>query len=206
MIHYISKPKNLLEKDLLDQMFIERAEAFKVRRDWSVTVQDGREYDQFDDMDPLYVVVSSDAGKLQASMRILPTSGPHMLSDVFPEVMGEGEFVRNPLVWELSRLSVVKSNAMISHHGVNLSTYQLLDACFQVAYDSGISHLIGVYDVFVQRILRRAGYKFDQIGPVVRYDRGLKTIAGLADVEENMQSVLSRQGVPTSTPSMRFQR
>jgi N-acyl-L-homoserine lactone synthetase len=194
MIHYITKPKNELESSLLEQMFRQRAEAFLERREWSVEVKDGREYDQFDDMDPLYVIVATDAGELQASIRLLPTAGPHMLADVFPEVMGEGEFVRNPLVWELSRFSVVKSDVTISKNGVNLVTYQLLDAAFDIAYKSGISHLVSVYDVFVQRILRRAGYAFEQLGPVVQYDRGLKTIAGMANVEENMISVQSRQG------------
>ena len=75
--------------DLFDQMYQLRARQFGLRRGWRVEVKDGRERDRFDDLNPLYICVASEEGKLLASLRLLPTTGPHMLSDVFPEVMGE---------------------------------------------------------------------------------------------------------------------
>lgn len=88
---------------LVDQMHVLRARQFFDRRGWNVEVRGGRETDGFDLLDPIYILVASEAGRLLASLRILPTSGPHMLADVFPEVMGGQDPIRSPSVWESSR-------------------------------------------------------------------------------------------------------
>ncbi len=188
MLHVVTTPKNALEESLVDQMFTMRATAFHDRRKWRVEVENGREIDAFDKVDPTYVMVSNGSGELLASIRILPSTGPHMLADVFPEVMGENEVVRHPLIWELSRFNVAKKDATVfSPEGVNLATIELLDGVFKHAREAGMSHLISVYDVFVERILKRGGYNFERMGPVVRYDKGLKTLAGMAEVDENIR-------------------
>ena len=70
--------------DIFEQMYRLRAEQFSLRRGWRVDVQDGPEKDRFDDLNPLYICVLGNNQNLLASLRLLPTTGPHMLSDVFP--------------------------------------------------------------------------------------------------------------------------
>jgi N-acyl-L-homoserine lactone synthetase len=85
------------QSDVFHQMYELRARQFAERRGWRVVVEDGLEKDRFDDMNPLYICVITDDRRLLASLRLLPTTGPHMLSDVFPEVMGDAGIIRHPL-------------------------------------------------------------------------------------------------------------
>lgn len=181
LAHYAEEEDH---KDVFRQMYALRARQFSLRRGWRVTVKDGLEIDSFDsrEMNPLYVCVVGDDNKLLASLRLLPTTGPHMLADVFPEVMGEAGPVRHPLVWESSRFCVDTDAARaFCTDGINHVTRLLLLGLFQTAHEAGMSNVVSVYDIFVERILRRAGCVFDRVGPVVKYD-DLKTVAGLFEV------------------------
>ena len=180
----------LSHADIFEQMYRLRAEQFSLRRGWRVDVHNGLEKDRFDDLNPLYICVLDHKQNLLASLRLLPTTGPHMLSDVFPEVMGESGIVRHPLIWESSRFCVdTKAAREFGADGINMVTRQILAGLFQTASDAGIRNVISVYDVFVERILRRAGCSFDRLGPIVKYD-DLKTVGGLFEVSESVIATL----------------
>jgi Autoinducer synthase len=69
----------------MDAMFRNRALTFSDRLGWDVTVKDGYEQDVFDQADPLYLVsVDPINDRYWGSLRLLPTTGPNMLRDVFP--------------------------------------------------------------------------------------------------------------------------
>ena len=90
--------------DILDKMFRLRAKVFNDRLGWEVKVRDNRETDRFDELKPLYVVETDEKRNVLASLR-LPTTGPHMLSDVFSELMGPESIIRSPRVLESSRFA-----------------------------------------------------------------------------------------------------
>ena len=72
-------------------MFRNRAETFSDRFGWEVVVKDGYERDRFDDTNPLYLVsVDPDTEEYWGSLRLLPTTGPNMLRDVFARLL-DGE-------------------------------------------------------------------------------------------------------------------
>lgn len=90
----------------IDQMYRMRARVFSERLGWAVEVNDGREIDRFDAEDPLYLLsINEQTGELQGSVRLLPTTGPNMLRDVFP-VLLDGETVQSSLIWESSRFAI----------------------------------------------------------------------------------------------------
>tara|TARA_R110002126_G_scaffold92954_16_gene220509 strand:- start:568 stop:1179 length:612 start_codon:yes stop_codon:yes gene_type:complete len=172
--------------EILEQMYSLRARQFSQRRGWRVVVKDGLEIDIFDDLNPLYICVLDPAGRLIASLRLLPTIGPHMLSDVFPEVMGDAVVVRHPLIWESSRFCVdTEAARQFGSDGINIVTRKILAGLFQTALDAGMQNVISVYDVFVERILKRSGCEFERLGPVVKYD-DLKTVGGLFQVSRDV--------------------
>lgn len=169
---------------VFEQMYRLRATQFSQRRGWRVVVEDGFERDRFDDLNPLYLCLVDSEYQLLASLRLLPTVGPHMLSDVFPEVMGTSGIVRHPLVWESSRFCVdTNSVRAFGDDGVNVLTRSILAGLFATAHKAGMQNIISVYDLFVERILRRSGCVFERLGPVVRYD-DLKTVGGLFEVSD----------------------
>jgi len=187
--------------ELLKQMFRLRADAFGTRRGWQVSVKNGKECDQFDEINPLYLMCVDDHGELLASLRLLQTTGPHMLADVFHDLLGDEPLLRSPLIWESTRFCVNKNASEIRNAGgVNAVTCELLEGLCTVANKSGLHNLVSVYDVFMERILRRSGCIFQQYGRTVRYDDGLKTKAGIFDVNEIAMMSIRRAAAKTSAP------
>jgi acyl homoserine lactone synthase len=190
------------DPDLLQQMFEMRAAAFGERRGWRVSVSDGKEIDEFDELNPLYLMCVDQSGQLLASLRLLQTTGPHMLANVFSDLLGEESVVRSPLVWESTRFCVNKyASQNYSAGGVNAVTCELLEALCTVGNKSGLTNIISVYDIFMERVLRRSGCIFEQYGVTIKYDDGLKTKAGLFDVSELALASIRRASALHQPPS-----
>lgn len=67
---------------LAASMFTDRAEQFKIRLGWDVTVNEyGWECDEYDALNPLYIVWEDPSGRHAGSMRTLPTVGRTMTND-----------------------------------------------------------------------------------------------------------------------------
>jgi acyl homoserine lactone synthase len=92
-------------------MFRDRAAQFVDRLKWSALSVDSRgwERDEYDALDPLYVVWELDDGNHGASMRLLPMDGPNMIHDHFGNVVQRHSH-RSADIWECSRF-VVSENA-----------------------------------------------------------------------------------------------
>ncbi len=85
MIRVINSDNAHLYSDLLDACFRLRHRVFVERRGWSDLARtDGREIDQFDTDDAVHFARVDETGRVLAYARILPTTGPHLLSDVYP--------------------------------------------------------------------------------------------------------------------------
>lgn len=90
----------------LDQMFRLRARVFSVRLGWDVTIRDGRECDTFDDLQPTYILALNDTGRVVACARLLPASGPMMVTTVFSDLLGDHVLTRKHRMVESSRFCV----------------------------------------------------------------------------------------------------
>lgn len=178
--------------DLIDQVYRLRAEQFHGRRNWRVVVTDGKETDYFDELGPVYVINADRDRRVLGSLRLLPTTGPHMLADVFAEIMDGDAIVRHPLIWESSRFVVDTSVLKAGDRAVNLATGELLAGLFEAAEAIGLRQIVSVYDVAVSRILKRAGCDIAPLGRMVRFD-GLPTVAGLFSVGPAVTDELRRR-------------
>ncbi|UUZ50691.1 hypothetical protein LP420_13640 [Massilia sp. B-10] len=77
---------------------------------WDLKTSDGLELDQFDRPDTLYMVSQDELGQVNGCARLLPTSQPYLLGEVFPELMNGLPVPCSPDVWELSRFAAVDFN------------------------------------------------------------------------------------------------
>ncbi len=75
--------------ELIDAMHRLRKQVFHDRLRWEVPISGDWEIDAFDEEDPLYVLSLDSKGMLQGSLRLLPTTGPNMLRDVFSDLTKE---------------------------------------------------------------------------------------------------------------------
>lgn len=102
MIHLITGDNAPLFKSQLDEMFRLRFRYFVEGRGWDLPVENGRERDQFDRDDTVYLAKFAPAGDMMGSFRMLPTERAHLMSEVLPPELGI-EWPRGQNVWEISR-------------------------------------------------------------------------------------------------------
>jgi acyl homoserine lactone synthase len=167
----------------IDAMFRNRAETFSDRLGWEVVVKDGHERDRFDDANPLYLVsVDPDTGEYWGSLRLLPTTGPNMLRDVFAQLL-DGDFIESATIWESSRICATTSSGQRSKSGVNYALSELILGIGEVAVAAGLTQIVSVFDARVFRVLRAAGCNPQIIGAPQRIG-GVMSYAGLFDTGE----------------------
>jgi len=84
-------------------MFAARKSVFVDLLKWDVPVVDGRyEVDQFDDVHASYLVLAEPDGTHLGSARLLPTTRPHILDSLYPELC-EQTPPRSPDTFEITR-------------------------------------------------------------------------------------------------------
>lgn len=149
---------------MLNSMFRLRHRVFKQRLDWDVPSCDGIERDQFDEQHPVYLAYHGDGGEVVGCVRLLPTTGPNMIRDIFPE-LAEEPIPADACVWEVSRFGIDAGDDCVLGAGqINTITYALVAGIHEVGLDYGITHMVAVMDVRIERILRRAGCVMRRIG------------------------------------------
>ena len=167
----------------LDGMFRLRHEVFGLRLAWDVGSKGGRERDPFDDLDPVYIVCEQD-GEVLGSWRLLPTTGPYMLKDVFPQLLYGTPPPVSRHVWEISRFAVSKRAAGGGSLGtVRAVTQLLLEQLFSFAARRRITRIIAVSEVRFERVLGRAGLLTERFGPPLRIGKTM-AVSGFADVSD----------------------
>jgi len=162
-----------------------RADVFSKRLNWDVNVANGIERDRFDDINPLYLISLDElSGKVLGSVRLMPTTGPNMLRDVFPYLLPPGEIVESATIWECSRFSIEKGcDTPILGQLVSNVAGELLAAVVEIGLLAGLTEVLGVFDARMIRIFRAAGYPPMIIGQPQRIG-AFMTYAGLFDVSD----------------------
>ncbi|SMX47351.1 acyl-homoserine-lactone synthase [Maliponia aquimaris] len=142
---------------LAETMFRDRADQFKTRLGWEVSVDaDGHERDEYDGLNPLYVIWENEDGSHGGSMRLLPTVGRTMVNDHFVHLT-DGVRIQSPVIWECTRFCLARG----AKPGVAAA---LMLAGGEVMQEFGVEHYIGVFDARMVRIYRRIGSSPEVLG------------------------------------------
>jgi acyl homoserine lactone synthase len=142
---------------LAQSMFVDRADQFKNRLNWDVTVDaNGWELDEYDQLNPLYVIWEDANGRHGGSMRTLPTLGRTMTGEHFRHLT-HGVHVASPFIWECTRFCLSPA----AKPGVAAAL--LLAGC-EMGLRFGLEQAIGVFDARMPRIYGRIGWMPDVIG------------------------------------------
>ena len=194
MIRLIPAAHAHLFPRVMEAMFRSRAQTFSERLRWRVLVKDGYEQDRFDDDHPLYLLsVDPCSGEYRGSLRLLPTTGPNMLRDVFPSLLNDDEVIESATIWECSRICAVGENHKLGRAGGGVSYVlaELLVGIGDVARLAGLTQIVAVFDARVLRILQSAGCKPEVLGTPRRID-GTMSYAGLFKMDEVFQQAVRR--------------
>lgn len=167
---------------LRDQIYRLRHRVFNGRLNWEVNDEAGRERDEFDELPQVYACTLDQYDRVVGTWRLLPTTGPYMLRDVFPELLHGQEAPCHHNVWEVSRFAVAAHEDSWSAAEEVAIMRELVTALFRFGHENGITRIVAVTDLRFERLLGRCGLTTKRYGPP--QDFGVtKAVAGWADVE-----------------------
>ncbi|MGR3760421.1 acyl-homoserine-lactone synthase [Roseobacteraceae bacterium NS-SX3] len=198
MLRYIYGHDLQQHASLAHSMFTDRADQFKTRLGWDVHVgPSGEERDQYDALDPLYVIWEQPDGSHGGSMRFLPTTGPVMVNEVFGHLTG-GTPICSPLIWECTRFCLSRSAQ------ANVAGALMLGGG-EIMRHFGVRHFAGVFDRRMVRIYRAIGSSPEILGSE---GEGRDQISvGLWEfTPESYQVVAQRAGIAPELSQLWFDR
>lgn len=171
--------------DLLDAMHRLRAKVFQDRLDWDVDVRQGREVDEFDSCGPTYILAVTLTRDVVGCARLLPATGPMMMSVLFPDLEQSGLLRPHGAMIESSRFCVDTSleagRAGGSLHDVTLTMFA---AIIEWSMSRGYSEIVTGTDVRFERILKRAHWPMRRIGEP-RHLGNTLAVAGLLPADHD---------------------
>ena len=198
MLRYIYADELSQYPVLQASMHRDRAVQFSERLKWAVKVdENGWERDEYDDMNPLYVIWVNTDGTHGGSMRFLPTTERTMVNDHFAELL-QGEDIRSPFIWECTRFCLGrKSNPRVAA-AMMLAGGELMRAF-------SLTHLLGVFDPRMVRIYSMIGASPEVLGSSGE-GRDKISVGLWAFRPEDRMKVLRRAGLSSEISEHWFNR
>ncbi|SIR71393.1 acyl-homoserine-lactone synthase [Pseudacidovorax sp. RU35E] len=167
-MHYLTGNAQQLGATLVDALGRYRHQVFVEHLGWQLPdATPGAEWDTFDTPGTVYVVALCNHGRIAGCARLLPTTGPYLLADVFPELLNGTPCPRSAAVWELSRFAAFdpESPPARGHTLGSPAALDLLRVSLREAAQRGARQLVSVSPVAIARILHRGGFAHARLGP-----------------------------------------
>lgn len=170
-----------------------RHKIFCTQKSWVPTNKEQQDVDAYDCLNPVHFIHLDDEDEVDGCCRIVPTTGPNMLRDIFPELMGGHPMPCAESMWEISRFAVDTERLDDSYTMISDVTSELLITLFTYALKKEISRIVAVTDTAFERVLRRAGLYTTRYAPPRKY-HNCEAVAGYAVVsEETIQQLKERR-------------
>ncbi len=176
-----------------DLMLEDRKRLFVDLLGWNIAPADGRyEVDQFDGDRVAYLVAHDHDEPHLGSMRLLPSTGPHILADLFPDLC-DGAIPRGPETYEITRL------CLPARHGARRRLairHRLISAMVDHALATGITRMTGVVEAsFLEQVLVM-GWRAVPLGRPQRIGGALLG-AFLIEIDRSTPERLAANGIYT---------
>ncbi|RWC00259.1 MAG: GNAT family N-acetyltransferase [Mesorhizobium sp.] len=164
LAHAIRNAFGKRDRELVDDYCRLRATTFADRLEWNVHVRNGRETDEFDLLDPTYIVVTSDDGAVVGGARLLPALGDTMLERTFPQLLAVGRINAHARMIESSRFCVDTKSNEGRGGPLHQATLTMFAAIIEWSMLNGYTEIATATDLRFERILNRAGWPMKRLG------------------------------------------
>jgi len=163
MLHVVTREnRHLYQRELLDQHRL-RHEVYIVERKWD-GLQDrgGLEYDQFDDDDTIYFLKIDD-GQVIGGHRMYPTTKPHLMSHVWPQLANVKGIPTGPHIFEWTRLYIKRERRDGGRFG-SAVLGELFVGGLEYALEEGIQELSLQFEAYWFPRLQQQGWQIKPLG------------------------------------------
>lgn len=187
MLHVVTLENRHLYVNRLDEMFRLRYDVFIEERGWNLDCEAPYERDQFDNDDAIYFLYFENDREIAATFRILPTTRPHLMSEVFSYLCPEGVPV-GERIFEATRAAVRKN-----YRKDGIAWQSMMAGIYEYCLLSNIDELTAIFDlpVFLARL--KSGVDFRALGPPTEVDGDMciacyrpVTIEGLQAIRQQL--------------------
>ena len=166
-----------------------RHRLFVERQGWDVPTVRGLEHDQFDTPAAQYLVWKDNGGDVRGVARLLPTSSPYMVKNLWPDLV-DGELPESAGVWETTRFGCDRSLGSSDRRRV---VSEMLCAMQEFAMANGIRQYLVVMPVrLLQCVVVKAGCEVSILGSSRMIGR-FPTVAAYLTVSQNVLAELRRR-------------
>lgn len=182
MIHAVSSANQHLYAPQLDQMFRMRHTFYVEGHGWSgLTTTAGRETDEFDDGNAVYLMSLDASGEVAASVRLNPTTGPTLLHK-FAEYSDE-PVPKLESVWDISRwIAAPRHRRADNPRWPSNHQRELLVGILEFCAGRGLTHLIMLAERRLAERVAAYGWPLRYLGAPRAYEGG-KGVAVAAEIE-----------------------
>jgi acyl homoserine lactone synthase len=175
-------------QSLIAQSFRLRKKVFHDHLGWAVKIDGDRERDEYDALRPAYLMWCNDrADRLYGTLRLMPTTGPTLLYDVFRDTFPDANLMA-PSIYEGTRMCVDEEMLAIDFPELDAGKAfcMLLLALCECGLSNGIQTLVSNYEPHLARVYRRAGLKVHEMGRADGYGRSA-VCCGIFEVSEKVR-------------------
>lgn len=188
--------------DQVDQHHRLRHDIYIGERGWrALQGINGREYDQFDLTSAIYLLALTDDGEVAGGTRLLQSTEPTLLSEIFPHLADVRPYERAPDVLEWTRFFVAprfREGGRLCRTG-GLVSAAIIDYCLQ----NGVRRLNAVGETYWMPRISSLGWRPRPLGLPITHD-GMSICAWTIDVTDYaLQTTLKAYDLDASqlTPS-----
>ncbi|MDB5118631.1 MAG: acyl-homoserine-lactone synthase [Mucilaginibacter sp.] len=147
----------------LRSMHVLRTKIFKTKKRWPVTIIDNMEIDEYDELNPFYLLIEDDSAPnlIIGCWRILPTLGPYMLKNTFPELTSEA-LPESDDVWELSRFAIQSTGTLPMQFSA--LSVGAINQIIHFGIKNKLKGYVTVSSLGIERLLRRTDLPVKRLG------------------------------------------
>lgn len=191
MLHVNQSAADAIPDGILRSMFAARKSVFVDLLKWDVPVIDGRyEVDQFDNEHATYLVLATRAGDHLGSARLLPSTRPHILGDLYPYLCADA-VPASASIFEVTRFCLDRNLCARERRAVRDT---LVTALVDHALASGITCYTAIAELgWFQQILA-FGWRCRPLG--IPRAVGGATLAALSiEIDHGTPALLAAAGI-----------
>jgi acyl homoserine lactone synthase len=148
----------------IHEMYRLRARVFHGRMGWDIPIIAGMEVDGYDALGPHYMLIQDAGMKVRGCWRLMPTEGPNMLKDTFPQLLHGKAAPVGRHIWELSRFAIETDPENEQTFGFADVTMLAIQELVTFADRMGITRYVTVTTTPIERLLRRTGIEISRLG------------------------------------------
>lgn len=193
MLRVVSGANCRLNRDLVEQHYRLRHRIYVEERGWLALARpDGRERDQFDTDDAVYLL-AVEGSRVVGGSRLVPTAGPHLMADVFPDLANVKGLQRGGGIFEWTRYFVAPDRRE-SGRSCDVSG-ALAAGVMEFGLAAGIRRLTVVFETYWLTRFLEYGWSIEPLG-LPRLIYGQWTIGVAIDVTpEALAGVCAARGI-----------